>query len=161
MSARLLIPFLLFTLSLMSFCEGRPKNDKKEPVLLMALEVQLDGVTLSKTAFPVCHAERGATVEEPQKALSFSFKPKHAIAWMSGSGITVTPIKTKPNQPIEASVQIWQARADHDWLTIGLSFYSDDGILMNAIHIAHLKRRDRTEIAAGLVVLTCPAKRGK
>ena len=161
MSARLLIPFLLFTLSLGSFCEGRPKNDKIQPVLLMDLEVQLDGITLFRTAFPVCHAERGATVEEPQKTITFSFRPKHAIAWMNGSGITVTPMKTKPNQLIEGSIQIWQAGADSDWLTIGLSFYSDNRILIHAIHIAHLKKRDRTEIAAGLVVLTCPAKRGK
>jgi hypothetical protein len=45
-------------------------------------------------------------VEEPQKTISFSFKPNHAIVWMHESGITFTPTTAKPNQVIEGSIQI-------------------------------------------------------
>ena len=124
----------------------------------MILEVQLDAVTLSKMAFPFCHAQRGIIAEEPQESLSFYFKPKHAIIWMHESGAVITAMKTKPDQVIDSSIRIWRADADSDWLIVGVSFYSDDKILMNRIHIAHLGKRDRSEIAAGLVLLTYPRK---
>jgi hypothetical protein len=127
----------------------------------MILEVQLNGDALSKTSLPLLTAQRGIIVDQPQKTLSFSFKSEHAILWMVQKGITVTPIRTKPNQEIECSISIWQADADSDWPTIGASFFSEDRILTKSIHIAHPKKQDRSEIAAGLVLLTYPAKRKK
>ena len=90
----------------------------------LTLEVQLNGATLSKTAFPLFNTQRGIIVDEPQKTISFSFKPEHAILWMAQKGITVTPMRTKPNQEIECSISIWQADAGSDWLTISASFSS-------------------------------------
>jgi hypothetical protein len=131
--------------------------DTAEP--MMTLEVRLDGVTIFKTAFPLCHEQRGTIVEEPQKTLSFFFKPGRAILWMVQKGVTVTPMQTKPNQLIEGSISIWHADAGSSGPTIGASFYSDDRILMRAIHITHPKKRDCSEIATGLLIVTYPEKR--
>jgi hypothetical protein len=128
---------------------------------VMTLEVQLNGAVLSKTAFPLLTAQRGIIVGQPQKTISFSFKSEHDILWMIQKGITVTPIRTKPNQEIECSISIWHADADSGWPTISASFFSGDGILTKAIHIAHPKKRDRSEIATGLFILTYPAKHEK
>jgi hypothetical protein len=167
MSARLLVMLILFTLPVRGFCEGHAQNDKIAPELRMTLEVQLDGVALSKTTFPLRYAQSGTIVEEPQKTISFSFKPKHAILWMRELGSTVTPTTTKPNQVIECSIRMYfMDKANHpgagsSWLTIRGSFYSDEKILTNAIHIAHPKKRDRSKITTGLVILTYPVKRGE
>jgi hypothetical protein len=164
MSVRLLVTFLLFTLPVRGFCDGHPQNDKIEPESLMTLEVQLDGIALSKTTFPLRYAQSGTIVEEPQKTISFSFKPKHAVLWMRELGSTVTPTTTQPNQLIECSIRMYSMdKANHlgagsSRLTIRGSFYSEDKILTNAIHIAHPKKRDRSEIATGLVILTYPVK---
>jgi len=48
---------------------------------------------------------------------------------------------------------------DAGWAAIRGSFYSDDKNLTNAIHIVHSKKRERTEIATGLIMLTYPVKR--
>ncbi len=128
---------------------------------VMTLGVQLNGTAISKTAFPLLTAQRGIIVDQPQKAISFSFKSEHDILWMIQKGITVTPIRTKPNQEIKCSISIWQADADSGWPTISASFFSGDRILTTAIHIAHPKKRDRSEIATGLFILTYPVKREK
>jgi len=161
------ITVLLFTLPVGAFCEGLPESDKEQPALLMALEVQLDRTTVFKTTYPLCHAERGAIAERPRKTISFSIRPQRSILWMRELRHTVTPITTKPNQEIEVS--IWTYSIDHgthpgassDWIPIGGSFYSDDKLLVNMIHLAHPKRRDRSEIATGLAILTYPVKRGE
>ncbi|HTY61375.1 MAG TPA: hypothetical protein VMG30_03890 [Acidobacteriota bacterium] len=128
---------------------------------VMILEVQLNGVTLSKTDFKLFDEQRGTIAEEPQKTLSFSFKPEHAILWLVQKGVTVTPVQTKPNQVIECSISIWRPDSDSVLPTISASFSADDRILMRAIHIADPKKRVRSEIATGLVLWTYPPKREK
>jgi len=167
MSALLPITVLLFTGLAGVFREGIPISDKELPGMLMALEVQLDRATVFKTTFPLCYAEPGTTSQNPQKSISFSIKPQRSILWMRELRHTVTPITTKPNQEIEVSIWTYSIEdaghpgAGADWLAIGGSFYSDETLLGNMIHLAHPKRRDRSEIATGLVILTYPIKRGK
>ncbi len=60
------------------------------------------------------------------------------------------------NQLIDDS--FWQAGADPDALLIGVSFVASDTILMNTIHISHLNKRESSEIAKGLVVVTYPSR---
>jgi hypothetical protein len=59
---------------------------------------------------------------------------------------------TKPNQKIEGA--IWLAGADPNALFLGVSCIANNKIYMNTIHIAHPSRRDVSEIASGLVVIT-------
>jgi hypothetical protein len=156
---------LLFTLQIEALCEGLPESGKGKPEILMGLEVQLDRTTVFKTTFPVCYAERGTIAEKPRKSISFSFKPQHSILWMRELRHTVLPITTKPNQEIIGSVSTYSIDngkypgANSDWLTIGGSFYSEDKFLVNKIHLAHPNKRDRSEIATGLSILTYPVKR--
>ena len=167
MCTRLQIVAVLSMLLVGVLSEGFSESDIERPAMLMALEVQLDRATVFKTTFPLCYAEPGTTSQNPQKSISFSIKPQRSILWMRELRHTVTPITTKPNQEIEVSIWTYSIEdaghpgAGADWLAIGGSFYSDETLLGNMIHLAHPKRRDRSEIATGLVILTYPIKRGK
>ena len=129
------------------------------PVPLMTLELRLDGTKLYKTIFPVDRAKHGAVMEKPQKTFSFLFKPMNAIVWMRGSGVLVQPVKTKPDQEVECSIQIFRPAPDSSWFTVGMSFYSEEKILLHTIHIARPRKRDRSEIATtGITISTYPAR---
>jgi hypothetical protein len=159
------ITVLLFKLQGGAFGKGPPECGKPRPEMLMVLEVQLDRTTVFKTTFPLCYAERGTIAEKPRKTMSFFIKPQRSILWLRELRHTVTPITTKPNQEIEGSISTYSIdNADHpgrnsNWLTIGGSFYSDDKLIVNRIHLAHPNKRDRSEIATGLLMLTYPLKR--
>ena len=148
-------------------CEQIPGIDSERSAMLMALEAQLDGITMFKTTFPLCHAEPGGIAESPRKTFSFSMKPKRSILWMRQLRHTVTPITTKPNQEIQVSIWTYctddnkHPGASSGWIAIGGSISSDDKLLRNMIHLAHPKKRDRSEIATGLAVLTYPARHGE
>jgi hypothetical protein len=159
------VTVLLFTLRGGSFGKRLPESGDARPEMLMVMEVQLDRTTVFTTTFPLCYAERGTAAERPRKTISFSIKPNRSILWMRELRHTVTPITTKPNQEIEGSISTYSiSNAAHpgtnsNWITIGGAFYSDDKLLVNRIHLAHPNRRDRSEIAAGLFMLTYPVKR--
>jgi hypothetical protein len=120
----------------------------------MTIEAQLDGVTISRTIFPICHTLRDSIpIREPQKTIEFSFRPKRSIVW---TGYRDENDETKANKLINGS--FWQAGADPDALLIGVSFIASDRILMNTIHISHTVKRESSEIARGLVIVTYPSK---
>jgi hypothetical protein len=159
------ITVLLCISPVRAFCEGLPQGDQESPAMLMALEIQLDRSTVFKTTFPVSYAESSTIAESPRQTISFSIKPQRSILWMRELRHTVTPIITQPNQEITGSIWTYSVDdgkypgASSDWFAIGGSFSTDHKLLVNRVHVAHPKRRDRSEIAAGLVILTYPVKR--
>jgi|WetSurSiteA1Bulk_404760.scaffolds.fasta_scaffold02851_2 hypothetical protein len=123
----------------------------------LTIEAKLDGVTISRTVFPICHALRDSIpVKEPQKTIEFTFRPNRSIVW---TGYRDEDDETKANQLINGS--FWQAGADPDALLIGVSFDTGDRILMNTIHISYPAKRESSEIAKGLVIVTYPSKGSK
>jgi hypothetical protein len=52
---------------------------------------------------------------------------------------------------------IWEAGADPDALTLGVSFVNGNRILTNTVHIAHPAARNESVVATGLVIRTYPA----
>ena len=123
----------------------------------MALEVRLDKKIIFQSTFPLCRAKR-STISSPGKIkrLDFTFKPPRAIVW---KGYRDRDDTTPANQLIEGN--IWLAGSDPDDLLLGATFMSSSNIYMNSIHIAHPGRRDETEMAPGLVVITYPIKQSK
>jgi hypothetical protein len=118
----------------------------------MNLEVRLDQKVLYKSSFPLCRAERSSVHSQGQaRKLHFVFRPRRAIVWQ---GYREEDDTTDANQRIEGD--IWLAGADPDALLMGISFSSHDSIYLNTIHIAHPARRDQSEVASGLVVITNP-----
>ena len=119
----------------------------------MSIEIQLDGSTISRTEFPVCRAERDRPESQGQHIgrIRFSFKPSRSIVW---KGYRDEKDVTKAGQTLDAD--IWQAGADPDALVIGVSFSDRNAIHMNTIHIAHPTRRDESEVAQGLNVISFP-----
>jgi hypothetical protein len=122
----------------------------------MTLAVRLDNTTIFKSSFPLCRAERNTTPTQGQAIghIAFSFRPYRAIVW---EGYRDENNKTDAGQLIEGN--IWEAGADPDFLTLGVSFHDQKNIYMNTLHIAHPAQRDETEIVKGLVVVTYPAER--
>ncbi len=166
LNSRLPITALTFLGAVTAVCERLPGMGAERSGISMVLEAQLDGVTAFKTKVPVCRAEPGRIIESPRKTFSFSIKPKRSILWMRELGHTVTPITTKPNQEID--VLIWTyCTEDNDpcgssvSITISGSFSTGEKPLRNMIHLAHPKRRDRSDIATGLSILTYPAQPGE
>jgi hypothetical protein len=121
----------------------------------MTLEVRLDSGVMFKSSIPLCRARRDSDDRQGQASqVDFTFRPTRTIVW---TGYRETADTTTADQPIE--MNIWQAGADPDALTIGMSFMDTSRILMNTIHIAHPGRRDESSIASGLSVLTYPSER--
>ena len=123
----------------------------------MAIEVRLDGATVCKAEFPVCRADRESVESQGQRIgkIRFSVSPLRSIVWRGYRDATAI---TKAGQVLEAD--LWQAGADPDDFLIGVSFSDHNAIYMNTIHIAHPTRRDESEIAKGLTVVTYPLTNG-
>jgi hypothetical protein len=119
---------------------------------LMTLEVRLDDRVVHKATFPLCHASRETDDRQGQHArIEFSWRPGRVIVW---KGYRDTDARTGPTEVIDGS--IWEAGADPDTLTLGVSFVSGNRIVMNTVHIAHPETRGESAIAKGLVVRTYP-----
>ncbi len=114
------VAFLVFTISV---CTGAVIARDSEPVWYwfascggpeMTIEAQLDGIIISRTIFPICHALRDSIpIKEPQKIIEFSFRPKRSIAW---TGYRDENDETKADEVIKGS--FWQAGADPDALLL-------------------------------------------
>jgi hypothetical protein len=121
----------------------------------MTLEVRLDKAVLHKTSFPLCRAARASADSQGQASrIEFSFRSSRPIVW---TGYRERADRTPTGQVLEGN--IWQAGADSDALTIGITFVTRNRILTNTIHIAHPDRRDESTIAKGLSLVTYPAAR--
>jgi hypothetical protein len=125
----------------------------------LGVEVQFDTATLFKSVIPLCQAKRTGPASQGQRtgSIHFLFKPERVIVW---EGYRGAPDKTKAGQVLQ--VDIWQAGADPDDLLLGVSVSDAQTIYMNTIHIAHPSRRDESQIAKGLKLITYPlAERGE
>jgi len=119
----------------------------------MSLEVRLDRKVIYKSTLPICQVERSTVQRQGEhQLLRFSFTPKRAIAWKGYRDDDADT--TAPNQRIEGNV--WLAGSDPDALLLGVTFSMRRTLYMNTVHIAHPFRRDQTEIAPGLFVITEP-----
>ena len=123
----------------------------------MTLEVRLDKTVLYRSSFPLCRADRyplnRVNSQGHTNDIHFSFRPQRPILW---EGYRDTSDTTAAGQLIKCD--LWQAGADPDDLLFGVSFVSAHTIYMNTIHIAHPDKRDETEIAKGLFVVSHPGK---
>jgi hypothetical protein len=122
----------------------------------MVIEVRLDKRLLQTAAVPLCHAHRDETrTSNESRSVVVRFTPPRAIEW---SGYRDQPDVSPSGHPLKLT--LWQAGADPDSLTIGVTAADDEMLYMNTLHIAHPSQRDESEIADGLVVVTYPRTKG-
>jgi hypothetical protein len=120
---------------------------------LMTLEARFDNHIIQKSTFPLCRASRESAHSQGQTGrIEFTLRPDRVIVW---TGYREKDDRTAAGEVLEGN--IWEAGADPDALTLGVSFVNGNRILMNTVHIAHPAGRDESEIAKGLVVRTYPA----
>ena len=123
----------------------------------MKLEVRLDNKAVFTTTFSIAQTARGAVPEKSYaKKVRFSFKPERAIVW---SGYRDEDVVSSAKQRIECD--IWMAGVEDGVITLGVSFDRPDAIVMNTLHLASPFREERSEIAAGLVIVTVPVTEKK
>jgi hypothetical protein len=121
----------------------------------MTLEVRFDKVTIEKVTVPLCRAARGSASSQGQAArIEFAFAPGRQLRW---SGYKDRNDRTRAGQLLE--VNVWQAGADPETLTIGVSVMTPETILVNTVHVAHSDRRDESTVTPGLTVATYPVSR--
>ena len=112
----------------------------------MGIQIALNGKVIYRSSFPVCPI--GDRSKEVQKTVVFSMKGGHVFQG---------EYHTTAAQTIEGN--IWQAGADPGVILLGMSFDSQNQILLNTVHIAKVGRESRTEIDRGLIVRTFPSTR--
>jgi hypothetical protein len=112
----------------------------------MRVELLLNGTVIHRSTFPICLNVRD--VEPPKKIIEFTFR---------GGQVFQGEYHTAKTRLIEANV--WQAGADRDALLLGVSFSSDNQILLNTIHVANAKSASSSEIGRGIVIRTLPLSR--
>ena len=118
----------------------------------LVLEVTLDGKTIYSSAFPICQRRRSAIKPEPQqRILEFRFDgvPRRFGAQYRATG----------TEPLEGN--IWERRGERHALVLGVSFATDQRVLLNTVHIARADSPSRSERVRGLVILTRPARRSE
>jgi len=109
----------------------------------MEIQIALNGEVIYQSSFPVCPI--GDRSKEAQKTVVFSVKGGHVFQG---------EYHTTAAQTIEGN--IWQAGTDPGVILLGISFDSQNQILLNTIHIAKVGRESRTKIDRGLIVRTFP-----
>ena len=113
----------------------------------LSLVVLLDGKAVYHSRFPVCR-NNGPTPTSEERKMVFRFK---------GGRIFQGEYRTLPTQTIEAN--IWQAGADPDALLLGVTFVSDNRVLLNTIHVAKPASKTVSQLDRGIVVRTFPLAR--
>jgi hypothetical protein len=115
----------------------------------MRLEVLLRGKVIHRSSFPVCPiTDLSQEVGGQQKTVAFSFKGGHVFQGEYHTAMT---------QTIEGN--IWQAGTDPGAILFGVSFSSQNQILLNTIHVAKPRSQSTSEIDRGLIVSTSPIGR--
>jgi len=115
----------------------------------LALEVRLDGKPLYSTGFPICHVRRADIKPEPQqRILKFRFdaQPRRFR----------NRFRANETLPIEGN--IWEAGGDPDAILLGVSFSTEEDVLLNTIHVASAASPSRSELVRGLVITTRPLR---
>jgi len=116
----------------------------------LVLEVTLDGKSIYSSAFPICQRRRSAIKPEPQqRILEFRFA--------GVPGRFGTRYRATEPEPIEGN--IWERRGERHAILLGVSFATDQRVLLNTVHVARADSPSRSERVRGLVILTRPARR--
>ncbi len=117
----------------------------------LVLEVTLDGKAIYSSTFPICQARRRAIKPEPQqRILEFRFD---AAPRRFGP-------RSRATDPQAIAANIWQAGAERNAITLGVSFSAENLVLLNMRHEALAVAASRSERVRGLVITTRPARRG-
>jgi hypothetical protein len=114
------------------------------------LEVHFDGKSLYSSTFPICQTRRaGIKPEAQQRILQFRFdaEPRRFRAQNRATG----------TQPIEGN--IWEAGRERQAILLGVSFSTEQQVLLNTIHAARADSPSRSERVRGLVITTRPVRR--
>ena len=117
----------------------------------LVLEVHLDGKLVYSSAFRICQSRRSDIQPEPQqRILEFRFdaEPKRFRAQDKAVG----------TQSIAGNV--WEAGGKRDAIRLGVSFSTEQRVLLNTIHVARAHSPSRSERVRGLVITTRPMRRG-
>jgi hypothetical protein len=118
----------------------------------LVLAVALDGKSIYSSAFPICRRRRADIKPEPQQRLlefRFDGEPRRFRARNRVTGM----------QPIAGN--IWEAGGEGDAILLGVSFSTEDQVLLNTIHVARADAPSRSERVRGLVVTTRPVPRSQ
>jgi len=113
----------------------------------LVFEVTLDGQPLYSSTFPICKQRRGDIKPDPQqRMLEFHLNaaPKR---FRAGSA--------KEPQAIRADV--WEASRDTYGIKFGISFSTEQQVLLNTTHVARPQAAARSEQVRGIVITTHPA----
>ena len=116
----------------------------------LVLEVRFDDKPLYSTTFPICQVRRGQIKPEPQQrflAFRFDAVPQRFRALERG---------TDP-RPIAGT--IWEVHGEPRAILLGVSFATEDQVLLNTRHEAPARSATRTVRVRGLVITTRPVRR--
>ena len=118
----------------------------------LALELHFDGKPLHSSVFSICQVRRTEIKPEPQqRVLQFRFDgdPRRFRSENRATG----------TQPIEGN--IWDAGGERDAILLGVSFSTQQQVLLNTIHVARARSPSRSERIRGLVITTRPVHRSE
>ena len=116
----------------------------------LVLDVRLDGKPLYSSTFPICKTRRSQIKPEPeQRLLAFRF-----VAAPRRFGY-----RDRSSEPRPIAANIWEAGADAHSLSLGVSFSTEDQVLLNSRHEARVDASSRSERVRGLVITTTPVRR--
>jgi hypothetical protein len=116
----------------------------------LILEIRLDGQGLYSATFPICQVRRGDIKPDPQQRL-LAFRFNAVPRRFRGRD------PARDMQPIAGNV--WEAGRKPDAILLGISFSTDQQVLLNTVHPARADAASRTEQIRGLVVTTRPVQR--
>ncbi|PYO61536.1 MAG: hypothetical protein DMD28_08760 [Gemmatimonadetes bacterium] len=117
----------------------------------LVLDVTLDGKPIYSSAFPICRLHRGAIKPEPQQRLlqlRFNGVPRRFGA------------RHPSTDTVSIQGNIWEAGGERHAILLGVSFATEDKVLLNTVHLAQANAASRSERVRGLVITTRPVRRG-
>ncbi|HUD71143.1 MAG TPA: hypothetical protein VMQ62_04200 [Dongiaceae bacterium] len=118
----------------------------------LTVEIVIDKKVVHKASVPICHTDSDTLrARNESRSIAVRLTPSRAIQW---TGYRDLPDVTPADRPL--TFNLWEAEAGVADLSIGVSVMDKQTNFMNTVHVAHPDRRDETEIAAGVVVVTFP-----
>jgi len=116
----------------------------------LALEVTLDGKSIYSSAFPICRLRRSAIRPEPQQRLlelRFDGVPRRFGA------------RHPSTEAVPIQGHIWEAGSERYAILLGVSFATEEKVLLITVHRARANAASRSERVRGLVITTRPVRR--
>ena len=105
------------------------------------ITIDADGARVLEATVPACRIAREDIAHEPkQRIIDF---PAAQLA-----------TRLAVASPRNLTGNVWQAGADPGGLMLGVSFQTDDRVVLNTLHFADAAKASRSEVAPGIVVAT-------